>query len=934
MRQKTMPRDAFRAKIKQYLRAAGLTQKQLARELGLNATVLSHKLNETDQMRLNHPEIKGIVRLLAQWQAITTRDEAEDLLRLAELRPTIFTDEEWAVYPLSALEAITANSFGQSTSSGTIPSLPQHNPPAPMTQLFGRDAMINDLCSLLMSSDVRLLTLTGMGGIGKTRLAIEVARKLVGAFQHGVIYVPLGDISEPVLVMEHLARFFDVELSGKTTALQTLIEHLSSHQLLLVLDNFEHLLEAASQLGKLLSATPLLKILVTSRVVLNLYGEHQFSVPPLETPPQPQEAISPQQLAQQPAVALFVARARATQREFKLTEDNAPTIAAICSRLEGLPLALEFAAARLRLLSPEALLARLDQRLTLLSTQGRDVNARQHSLRAIIDWSYNLLEASEQRLFRCISLFPSGCTPEAAEALAETNPSTILEQMASLLDKSLILQRMGKDGQLRFTMLEILREYAFERFADGATLDHFRQSQCRYYLTILEQMYPHFDGEKQVEVLDYLESEQDTLRVLLKWSRAKHPMLMQRLCVFIWKFWHMRGHIREARYWLDQALSPKPSNQPSKTDYANYGELLYADGIFAYLCGDYETASQRLNDALNIQQQLEDEVSIASTLVILGNLAWDSSQLDIAVQHYQQALKLATANKNRRIQARALNNLGGLYWQRDDLTQATEYLQAALDLWRQLGNQAGLAQTLSNLANVVLNRREYEQAEKLLHESLTLHRILDNRQGIASTLSNIGVVRLHKADYAGAEAYFRQTLAIQREVSYAWGIGSALCNLGSALFFQGRYSEAAEHLGQALAILRPLNDTNKIGLVLEYQGVVSLRQGDVATALNKHREALKLAMDSNDEYAMASSLACIAAVLTAQGQPLPAARLWGAAYAVWSRSESLLLPSDENRFKPELQAARAQTNPTEFEMAWQAGAGLTLPFAIDEALRA
>jgi predicted ATPase/Tfp pilus assembly protein PilF/transcriptional regulator with XRE-family HTH domain len=928
-----MPRDAFRAKTQQYLRAAGLTQKQLARELGLNATVLSHKLNETDQMRLTHPEIKGIVRLLAQWQAITTRGEAEDLLRLAELRPTIFTDEEWAVYPLGTLEAMTADSFGQSTSSGTVPSLPQHNLPAPTTQLFGRDPVMNDLCSQLMSPDVRLLTLTGMGGIGKTRLAIEVARKLAGSFQHGVMYVPLGEISEPVFVIDHLARSFNIELSGKTTPLQTLIENLSSLQLLLVLDNFEHLLEAASQLGELLSAAPLLKVLVTSRVVLNLYGEHQFSVPPLETPTQPEETILLTQLAQQPAVALFVARARAVQREFKLTEDNAPTIAAICSRLEGLPLALELAAARLRLLSPEALLARLDQRLTLLSTQARDVDARHRSLRAAIDWSYQLLEPAEQRLFRWISLFPGGCTQEAAEALAEMDQSTILEQMGSLLDKSLIVPRAGKDGHLRFTMLETLREYAFERFADGDALHPFRQAQGRHYLNVLEQMYPQLDGEKQAEALDYLESEQDTLRVLLKWSSAEQPALMRRLCVFIWKFWHLRGHIREARYWLDQALLPGLSNQASKTDYADYGELLYADGTFAYLSGDHETAYQRLNAALNIQQQLEDEVSIASTLVILGNLAWDRSQLDTAVQHYQQALELAAANENRLIQARALNNLGGLYWQRDDLTPAVEYLQAALGLWQQLGNQAGAAQTLSNLANVVLKHREYEHAEKFYHESLSLYRTLGNRQGIATTLSNIGVVLLHQADYAGAEDYFRETLEIQREVNYAWGIGSALCNLGGALFFQGRYAEAAELLNQALAILHPLNDTNKIGLVLEYQGVVSLRQGNAAAALNKHQEALKLALDSSDEYGMASSLACIAAVLIAQGQPLQAARLWGAAYAVWSRSESLLLPADENRFKPELQAARTQTNPIEFEAAWQAGAALTLPSAVDEALR-
>ncbi len=701
--------------------------------------------------------------------------------------------------------------------------------------------------------------------------------------------------------------------------------------MLLVLDNFEHLLEAAPQIGHLLAAAPLLRVLVTSRVVLNLYGEHQFVVPPLDLPAQHREGIPFNELAQQPAVALFVARAQAVQREFRLTEDNAPVIAEICAQLEGLPLALELAAARIRVLSPEALLARLDQRLTLLSTQARDVDDRHRSLRATIEWSYQLLKPAEQRLFRWISLFPGGCTQDAAEALTEMDPVTILDQLEALVDRNLILQRTGKDGQRRFTMLETLREYALERFEGGDTLHHLRQAQLRYYLSNLERISLDSAGEKEAEALNYLESEQNTLRALLKWSSSEHPALMRHLCVCLWKYWQMRGYTREARYWLEQALLPGLHRTASKADQADYSELLYADGVFAYLAGDHEAAYQRLTNALNLQQRLEDEPAIASTLIVLGNLAWDRSQLDTAVQHYQQALELAVVSGNWLIQARVLNNLGGLYWQRNELTQAAEYLQAALPLWQQLGHQAGAAQTLSNLANVVLKQGEYQHAERLYHESLALGRAIGNRQGTASTLGNIGVLMLHQANYTGAEDHFRQALALHREVSYAWGIGSALCNLGSALFFQGRYEEAAEHLSQALVIMRPLNDVSKIGLILEYQGVVSLRQGDTAAALARHREALALAQESSDDLGVASGLACIAAVLAVQGHTLQAARLWGAAYAVWSRSETLLLPTDENRFKRELQMARTQAPPEAFEAAWRAGAALALPDAVHEA---
>ena len=462
-----MSLDEFRARVQAYRRAIGITQQQIARELGLNPTVLSHKLHATDGMRLTHQEVKAIVRLLAARQAIIRCSQVVDLLDLMDLKPSLFDEGEWASPPLNALEpdarvTPAPPSFSVLTTTAALPS--------PLTPLIGREALITSLCERLSDPAVRLLTLTGVGGIGKTRLALEIAHRSEAYYPDGVTFVPLSGISDAGLVGFEIATRLQLRRAPSEAALmQMLKDALAQKAMLLVLDNFEHVLAAAPLVAELLQSADRLSVLVTSRVVLNLYGEHQVRVPPLELPDLQQDADAPDRLLEQPAVALFVARCQAARRDFALTEANARTIAEICVRLDGLPLALELAAARCRLFSPAALLQRLDQPLALLSGGAVNMPQRQRTLRDTILWSYSLLDAAEQDLFCTISAFPGGCSVEVLELVADlptSNEDAVIDLLTSLLGKSLIDQRELPTGEIRFTMLETLREFGIDQLIE------------------------------------------------------------------------------------------------------------------------------------------------------------------------------------------------------------------------------------------------------------------------------------------------------------------------------------------------------------------------------------------------------------------------------------------------------------------------------------
>src|SRR6266567_2165773 len=504
-----------------------------------------------------------------------------------------------------------------------------YNLPTQLTPLIGREQEIQAVCSLLRHPEVRLVTLTGPGGVGKTRLSLQVATELLDGFADGICFVPLAPLRDPDLVVPIIAQVLGLKEANEQPLRDLLQASLQDKRLLLLLDNFEQILAAAPKLSDLLADCPHLTILVTSRAVLHLRGEHEFPVPPL-TLPDFTHLPESEALSQYAAVALFLECARAVKSDFELTPANSRAIAEICIRLDGLPLAIELAAARSKLLPPQALLARLRHRLQVLTSAAQDAPVRQQTLRHALAWSYDLLDAREQRLFRRLSVFVGGCALEAVEGLSTTlgeRPSDVLDGVASLMDKSL-LQHTGQDGEEpRLVMLETIREYGLEALVASGEMERTRQAHASYYLALAEQAELELGGPQQAVWLDRLEREHDNLRAALSWmveqGETQQSMEMAlRLGGALRPFWWGRGHWSEGRTFLERALAAGGSFPDPRIDPSVRAKALIAAANLAFVQSDYEQTEVLCEESLALYRELGDHYGIAFSLYRLGNVAW------------------------------------------------------------------------------------------------------------------------------------------------------------------------------------------------------------------------------------------------------------------------------------------------------------------------
>jgi predicted ATPase/class 3 adenylate cyclase len=721
--------------------------------------------------------------------------------------------------------------------------------PAPSTALVGREQEAAAVCALLTHPDVRLLTLSGPGGIGKTRLALQAAANLLGdhglsgnqGFDDGVFFVALAPIRDPGLVVTAIAQALDVKsVAGQPLAVR-LAEHLRDKQALLLLDNFEQVGAAAPFVAELLARCPRLKLLITSRIVLHLYGEHEFVVPPLGLPPQEpprgyliknQEPSSwntvlgsrfsvlpsPEELAQYEAVRLFVERARAVRPDFALTAASAPAVAEICWRLDGLPLAIELAAARCKLFSPEALLARLAGRspgasLQLLTGGAHDLPERQQTLRNTIDWSYQLLDAAEQALFRRLAVFVGGFTAEAAEAVCTEGkrqkakgktadsesllPFTFcLLPLESLMDKSMISRLEGLAGEPRFVMRETLREFALEHLEMSAEVEVLQRRHAEYFLDFAERAAPELWGAQQLLWLDRLEADHDNLRAALSWSQGGEgdAEIGLRLAGALWWFWEIHGHESEGRSWLATVLS-----RAAEPSIARAKALLGA-GFLADSQGDYAAARAALEESLAISDAQRDDRGIGRARIVLGLVTAlrgdDSGPLALL----EAGLALSQALGDTWAIASALYGLGQIANYQGDFARATAFFNQCLLLSRQSGDMSKISLTLSNLGVVALMQGDYAQAAMLLENNLVLCRKLGDKRGIAWTLYYVGTVALDQGDYARARTFYEESLTLRQVVWDRRGIAESLEGFGVLAATQGQAERAARLFGAAAGL--------------------------------------------------------------------------------------------------------------------------------------
>jgi predicted ATPase/DNA-binding SARP family transcriptional activator len=648
--------------------------------------------------------------------------------------------------------------------------------PAPLTPLLGREREAAELQAVVRQTGVRLITLTGPGGAGKTRLGLEVASGVRNAFADGVFFVPLAPVRGPELMISAIAQALSLRQSGGRSPWQLVTDYLRERQVLLLLDNFEQLLPAAAPLlADLLSEAPRLKLLVTSRAVLHVRGEREFPVPPLAVP-ELKRLPAIEALSQYAAVELFIQRSLDVKPDFAVTNGNAPAVAEICHRLDGLPLAIELAAARTRILPPQALLSRLGSRLKLLTGGARDLPVRQQTLRATIDWSYDLLSEGDKRLFRRLSVFVGGCTLEAAEAVCageEDLERDILAGVEALITQSLLRQE-GPGAEPRFVMLETIREYASERLRESSEAEALRRQHAQFFLRLAQEVSSMVRGPEARVGLDRLEKEHDNLWAAVDWFiEVQEAEAGFQLGVILARFWSSRGYLTEARERLAALLA-----LPQAGDTSARAEALTRAGSIAYLQGDYAQAEPLIQQGLTIARAMGDSSGICAALHYLADVAVARNDNGAARAYHQEKVEIARAAGDWSGVAGSLIGLGGAAYREGDLDTAQSFYEESLALCRRNdGSSFGLTNPLNCLGCVARDRGDYAAARELFEQALAIGREIDNKIIITTSLYNLGTVAQREGNWVQAQAQYEECLAIHREMGSKPGIDRCLSQL-------------------------------------------------------------------------------------------------------------------------------------------------------------
>lgn len=778
--------EIFGKRIQAFLRACGYTQKQLANELGMHHKVLSRKLNGTTQAYFTHLEIRALILVLVKWQVITRQEEILALLSETEIDASaIFRPTAWHEPPLNGLGSDKQKSPRVSTEQR--PSL--HNLSAPIGELIGRSWAVARLQQQLGRETIRLVTLIGPGGSGKTRLALRVAHELVSIFAQGAWFVSFASISDPSTVPLTMAQALNIKSAPGQQPLQSILTYLGRRHMLLVLDNFEHIAAARGMIEELLAAAPNLKILVTSRVVLGLPGEYEFSVPPLDLPdPALAAHLEVSSLATYSAIQLFVERAQAVLPAFTLTNENSAVVAQICACADGLPLALELAAARVKILSPTALLERLTQaRLPLLTRvdhqpAGRTAS-RHQTLRNTITWSYNLLSRDEQVWFRRLGIFSDDWSLESAEAMMreisadEQNPcapSSPLDLLTQLVNNSLLASTTDAHGAVSFTLLSTLREYALERLQACGETTWLHDWHACYYLRLAEAGEAHLHGPHQRGTLTRLTAARANLQAALQWSlqqarkgrlihafapvqeqdappavsmcrtfaRSSFPAagvsareISLRLAAALRAYWEWLGFLGEVRYWLNAALALAPTaTAAGPTQQAAHARALSESARLLVLQNEQERALAMVDESIALWRKLDDPPGLAIAQLHRGWALHGNNQYTAADQAYRDGLAVLSPTTDTWLYAELLLHLGATAGFTSDFEQARLYYTRCRELFTQIGDQSAVADAWKDQGGILILAGQYDEAIAYLLTSVQMCRALDHKQYIATAL--------------------------------------------------------------------------------------------------------------------------------------------------------------------------------------------------------
>jgi predicted ATPase/transcriptional regulator with XRE-family HTH domain len=846
--------------------------------------------------------------------------------------------------------------------------------PVPLAPLLGRTDEIDALCARLRTEEVRLITVTGPGGVGKTRVALAVAAAMCDEISDGVWFVPLAAIRDPALTAPTIAHAIGLEERSGQAIEDALRQRLRNSSGLLVLDNFEQIATAGGIVSGMLTACPHLRILVTSRSALRVYGEHEYPLGPL---PVPDPASDARIIAQSPAVELFRQRATAIRPSFAISPLNAASVAAICARLDGLPLAIELVAARTRLFSPADILARLvggrdDARLALLTDGARDAPTRQRTMREAIAWSYELLTEDEQTLFASLSVFVGGWTLDAAIAVCHPdNPQAIEDGIAALIDHSMIRTSERGTGEVRFAMLETIREFGWQHLTAHADRDVIEDRHCAWFTALAERTGDALDGPAQVTAVGRLIEEYDNLRAALATARARNDTSRGlRLAVALAPFWERYGYYAEGCAWLDLFL--QHTDDAAAVAPALVVRALNAAGMLAAEQGDTTRAAALLAEAQARALTLGDETELATALKHLGHIAEIRGEFDLAIEHLGDAIARHRRLGDERGVAAGLIALGTTQRRLGAYTAARMTYEESLSLHRQRGNQRGVAQSLFNLGTVAYHFNELPRATLLLGQSLAIYQEMEEKPGIGACLGNLGLVAWKQHEFSRSLALQEQALAVWRKIGDKRATANALNNIGLILHRQGDLDRAEEIHAESLGLRREIGDLWGITMSLNNLGTVAAARGDRGRGIALCEEGLALRRQHGHRQGVAESTYHLAIIVLDDGDPARAGALLRESLGIYSAMRApahtaaclialgglagtrgndatairlcaagdALYTSVATPMRPEARAAadrtlataRSHMDDATFGIAWETGRSMPLDNAVEEAL--
>ncbi|GHO95502.1 hypothetical protein KSF_055500 [Reticulibacter mediterranei] len=842
------------------------------------------------------------------------------------------------------------------------PPLYPHYLPAQLTATIGRSQEIATIATQLLRPDRRLLTLTGPGGVGKTRLALEAALGLLKHFHDGVFFVSLAPLRDPVLVIPAIAQALHIEEVPHQPLLARLCEYLHEKHLLLILDNFEHVLTAGNQISELLANAPHLHVLATSREVLHIYGEYELTIHPLEVPDL-SVSSSEQNIASFAAVTLFVERAQSVKPGFTLTPENMQTIAQICTQLDGLPLAIELAAARVKLLPPQAILSRLHSRLSLLTGGARNLPARQQTLRNTLDWSYDLLTEAEQRMFRRLGVFVGQWTLEAAEAINKDAEIEPFDLLSSLVDKSLIRPVEENTGELRFMLLETIREYALDRLDAQNECEAVQRRHAQYYIHLAERAERYLQGVDQHRWLRRLDRESANLWTALHWTiERKEIVLGLRLAGALVGYTQYRRLLNEGRNWFEELLASDKSI-PSEAQEAR-NKVLYGAGIIASSRHELTLAQERLTESALFAATIEKPIIQALSYGMLAQLELHQGNYDHAWQHAEKGMQALEGNEDRWCrgilhnicgkvlnkqgkvrqsrtrhhislmllresgdlfsQADVLVNLGSTMRLQGRLRSAQIFYQHSLQLFQEIGDRWNRTTCLNCIGDILRLEGNYGEAQTTFQESLSLATTLGYKQEKANALTGLGQVAICRGDMTTAARYLKESLRLTREMGHTPGIALLLLGLGDLERLRDSLPKAIDYYEQCLSLARASGDRLTMAGALFGLGDSARRQSQLERAILLLKQSIHLCWELEDKLGLTIALEAFASLCQQAGLPERSVQFFGAVGALHDTLQVPRTPAQEAAYEQEIATLRTELNETAFQENWGSGWSMAL----------